>query len=231
MSRVVRGPGGDTVRKWRTETAITSYRPGSAIGLVIENGLKRRTPPPQLSPNWRYVVPGDAVVRLPAERDALLAALRAGAERAARAYERPRPQGYHPRVDRTYQLWGRDLLVINTAIALLVEAPLSRGQRAALLSLLAHTPDWYQPGTSAEPIRIRNLGPTKDALGREGIALKFALELTAGEARDASPGTFELVLDPEAGRLLETRSYEHGADAEPVLLTLVAQRVVDSIDA
>jgi hypothetical protein len=187
-------------------------------------------PPPQLSPNWRYVVPGDEVVSLPAERDALLASLRARAERAAHVYQRPRPEGYYPRVDRTYELSGPDLLVVETATDLLVEAPLSPGQRAALLSLLADAPDWYQPGTSAKPIQIRNLGATKDALGREGIAVKFTIELTSAETRGASPGTFDLVLDPEAGRLLETRSYEHGPEAEPVPLTVVAQRVVDSID-
>jgi hypothetical protein len=231
MSRPVRGPGGDIVRKWRTETVVTSYRPGSEIGRVAENGVIQRTLPPQLSPNWRYVVPGDEVAGLPAERDALLASLRAGADRAARAYQQPRPPGYYPRVDRTYELSGRDLLVLETAIRLLVEAPLSPSQRAAMLALLADAADWYEPGTSLKPIEIRNLGPTKDALGRDGIALRFTIELTSDETRGASEGTSELVLDPEAGRLLETRSYEHGPDAEPVLLTIVAQRVVDSIDA
>jgi hypothetical protein len=230
-SRLVRGPRGDIVRKRRTETAITSYRPGSEIGLVSENGVTRRPPPPQLSPNWRHVVGGDEVVTLPAEREALLASLRAGAERAARAYRQPRPPGYYPRVDRTYELAGRDLLVVETATALLVQAPLSPTQRAALLSLLADAPGWYRPGTSTEPIQIRNLGPTEDALGRHGLAVEFAIELTSDEARAASPGTFDLVLDAEAGRLLETRSYEHGPDAEPVRLTVVAQRVVDAIDA
>jgi hypothetical protein len=225
-SRLVRGSRGEIVRRWRTDTAITSYRAGSDVGVVTENGVETQMPPPQLSPNWRYVVPGDEVVSLPAERDALLASLRARAERAAHVYQRPRPEGYYPRVDRTYELSGPDLLVVETATDLLVEAPLSPGQRAALLSLLADAPDWYQPGTSAEPIQIRNLGATKDALGRDGIALKFTIELTSAETRGASPGTFDLVLDPEAGRLLETRSYEHGPEAEPVPLTVVAQRVV-----
>jgi hypothetical protein len=217
-----------------SQVTTTSYRSGSVIGVITANGIERRMPPPQLSPNWRYVVSGDEVVRLPAKRDALLASLRARAERAARVYERPRPKGYYPRVDRTYELAGRDLLVVETATDLLVEAPLSPGQRAAMLSMLADAPDWYQPGASAEPIQIRNLGPTKDALGRNGIALKFTIELTSDETGDetrgASPGTFDLVLDPKAGRLLETRSYEHGIEAAPVLLTVAAQRVVDAID-
>jgi len=207
--------------RYISQVTTTSYRAGSDIGVVAANGVETRMPPPQLSPNWRYVVPGDDVVRLPAER-------------AARVYQRPRPKGYFPRVDRTYELSGRDLLVVETATDLLVEAPLSPGQRAGMLSMLADAPDWYQPGASAEPIQIRNLGQTKDALGRNGIALKFTIELTSGEtgdeARGASPGTFDLVLNPEAGRLLETRSYEHGPAAEPVLLTVVAQRVVDSTD-
>jgi hypothetical protein len=220
--------------RYISQVTTTSYRAGSDIGVVTENGVERRTPPPQLSPNWRHAVPGDEVVRLPAKRDALLASLRAGAERAARLYQRPRPKGYYPRVDRTYELSGRDLLVVETATDLLVEAPLSPVQRAAMLSVLADAPDWYQPGASAEPIQIRNLGPTKDALGRNGIALRFTIELRSDETGDeslgASPGTFDLLLDPQAGRLLETRSYEHGPDAEPVALTVVAQQVVDSID-
>jgi hypothetical protein len=116
--------------------------------------------------------------------------------------------------------------VVETATDLLVEAPLRPAQRAALLSLLADAPGWYRPGSSAEPIRIRNLGPTTDARRRDGIAVRFTIELTGAETRGASEGTFDLVLDPEAGRLLEIRSYEHGADAEPVLRTVVSQRVV-----
>jgi len=38
----------------------------------------------------------------------------------------------------------------------------------------------------------------------------------------------DLVLDPDAGRLLEIRSYEHGRNAEPITLTVETQRVVDS---
>jgi hypothetical protein len=210
--------------------STTRYRAGSAVGVVTEKGRKTRTPPPQLAPNWRYVVPGDQIARLPAEPSALLALLRARAERATRLYSQPRPEGYFPRVDRTYELAGPDMLVVETTTALLVEAPLSPGQRAAMLSLLAAAPEWYRPGASAQPIRIRNLGATQDALGRDGIALRFTLELTSDETRGASSGTFDLVLDPEAGRLLETRSYEHGADADPVLLTIEEQQVVDSID-
>jgi hypothetical protein len=228
--RLVRDASGRLVPGWRSETAITTYRAGGETGVVAENGIETRVPPPQLSPNWRYVVAGDEVAGLPAGRNALLASLRVAAERAARLYQAPRPKGYYPRVDRTYELAGRDLLVVQTATRLLLEAPLSPGQRAAMLSMLADAPDWYRPGTSAEPIWIRNLGPTTDALGRDGIALRFTIELTAGEARTASPGIFDLVLDPEAGRLLETRSYEHGLESAPLALTVVSQRVVESID-
>ena len=211
-----------------------SYRAGSTRGSVIEDGVKRRMPPPQLRPDWRYVVSGDEVVRLPTKRRALLASLRAGAERAARLYARPRPKGYYPRVDRTYELSGRDLLVVETATSLLVQAPLSPRQRAAMLSLLAHAPDWYRPGASTKPIEIRNLGRTEDALGRSGIALRFTIELNREEAgrderRGAMQGTFDLVLHPQGGRVLEERSYEHGLDKEPVVLTVEEQRVVDSI--
>ena len=38
----------------------------------------------------------------------------------------------------------------------------------------------------------------------------------------------DLVLDPDAGRLLEIRSCEDGRNAEPIPLTIEAQRVVDS---
>lgn len=222
--------GAERCARYATEVTTMTYRAGSDAGVVTEDGVERPPAVPQVSLNWRHVVSGEEVVRLPADRDALLASLRARAEGAARVYERPRPKGYHPRVDRTYELWGRDLLVVQTATDLLLEAPLSPAQRTAMLSMLADAPGWYEPGTSAEPIEIHNLGSTEDALGREGIALRFTLELTPGETRRASPGTFDLVLDPQAGRLLETRSYEHGAGAEPVTLTVVAQRVAESID-
>lgn len=215
------------VSRDRTSVTVKSFRPGSPVAVTVDDGVVRRSGPPQLSPNWRYVVPGDEVVGLPGDRDALLAALRARAERAAALYRQPRPKGYHPRFDRTYDLWGRDLLVVETATLLLLEAPLSPAQRSALLSMLADAPAWYRPGSAAEPIRIRNLGPTEDGLGRDGIALRFVLELSPGELRVGSGGSFDLVLAPDAGRLLETRSYEHGAEAEPVRLTVVDQRVVE----
>jgi len=198
---------------WVSETTTTRFRAGGDPGEVTLNGAERRFPP-QLTPNWRYVVPGDEVARLPAGSAELLASLRAGADRAVRLYERPRPEGYHPRVDRRYDLLGHDLLVVETATDLLFEAPLGPHQRAALLSLLADAPNWYRPGTGAEPLQVRNLGATTDALGRAGTAVRF--------------GGFDLVLDPEAGRLLELRAYEHGMDAEPIRLTLESQRVVDS---
>ena len=210
------------------------YRAGSTRGSVIKDGVERPMPPPQLVPGWRDVVAGDDVVRLPTERPALLASLRAGAERAARLYARPRPKGYFPRVDRTYELSGRDLIVVETATSLLIVAPLSPRQRAAILSLLADAPDWYRPGASTKPIEIRNLGRTKDALGRSGIALRFTIELNQEEAGlderlGAMQGTFDLVLDPQGGRVLEERSYEHGLNKEPEAATVEEQRVVDSI--
>ena len=221
-------------REGSSEIYTETYRAGSTRGLVIEDGVERPMPPPQLAPNSRYVVSRDEVVRLPTNRRALLASLRAGAERAARLYARPRPKGYFPRVDRTYELAGRDLLVVETATSLLVGAPLSPRQRAAMLSLLADAPHWYRPGASTKPIEIRNLGRTEDALGRSGIALRFTIELNQEEAgRDerlgAMQGTFDLVLDPQRGRVLEDRSYEHGLNKEPEAATVEEQRVVDSI--
>jgi hypothetical protein len=228
--RRVRDAKGKLVEKWQTETTVTTYHAGSARGVVAENGVERPTLPPELSPNWRYVVPGDEVTRLPPDRDALLASLRARAGRAAELYGRPRPEGYYPRVDRTYELAGPDMLVVETATALLVEAPLNPAQRTAMLSMLADAANWYRPGTSAEPIEIRNLGQTEDALGRDGIALKFTMEVTSDEIAGASSQIFDLVLDPQDGRLLEIRSYEHGPGADPVLRTVASQRVVDSMD-
>lgn len=221
-------------RERSSEIYTETYRAGSTRGLVIEDGVERPMPPPQLAPNSRYVVPGGEVVQLPTKRRALLASLRAGAERAARLYARPRPKGYFPRVDRTYELAGRDLLVVETATSLLVGAPLSPRQRAAMLSLLADAPHWYRPGASTKPIEIRNLGRTEDALGRSGIAIRFTIELNQEEAgRDerlgAMQGTFDLVLDPQRGRVLEDRSYEHGLNKEPEVATVEEQRVVDSI--
>jgi hypothetical protein len=203
-----------------SETSTTSYRAGSDTALHTEDGVERRYAP---TLGWRAVVPGAEVGRLPAERDALLASLREGAERAVREYrDRVRAaqaagkdRNHYP-IFREIERSGHDLIVVETVTDLLVEAPISPDQRAALFSLLADAPDWYQPGSGAEPILVRNLGPTEDDLGRNGTAVRV--------------GAFDLVLDPGAGRLLETRSYEHGLGGEPVRLTLEAQRVVDSID-
>lgn len=49
------------------------------------------------------------------------------------------------------------------------------------------------------------------------------------ERLGAMQGTFDLVLDPQSGRVLEDRSYEHGLDKEPEVATPEEQRVVDSI--
>jgi hypothetical protein len=208
------------------EVTTERYEAGSAVRLITVNGVEQRVLPPQLSPDWRYVVPGDDVVSLPVERDALLASLREGAEHAVRLYQRPRPKGYYPRVDRRYELLGHDLLVVKTATALLIEAPISPDQRAALMSLLADVADWYQPGASAEPIQIR-LGRTKDALGRSGTEV-VATQLTDGARVEGV--LFDLVLDPGGGQVLEVRYHEHDPPAEPIRLTVVAQRVVDSIN-
>ena len=167
---------------------------------------------------WRAVVSSDEVVRLPVERDTLLASLRAGAERAA-AEHRKRPDPHRTLGGRdvrllNIKLYGLDLLVVDTVTRMLVDAPLNPDQRAALLSLLADTPAWYRPGSSSEPLQIRNLGPTKDALGRDGTAVQTVAA--------------DLVLDVDGGRLLEVRYYEHGRDAAPITLTVEAQRVVDS---
>jgi hypothetical protein len=164
------------------------------------------------------VVPGDELVRLPTERDPLLAALRAGAERAA-AEHRKRPNRHRKFGGRdltlpNIELYGIDLLVLGTVEDMLVDAPLNPDQRAAMLSLLADAPDWYRPGSGAEPLQIRRLGPTKDARGRDGTAVQI--------------GGADLVLDVDAGRLLEIRWYEHGRDADPITLTVEEQRVVDS---
>jgi hypothetical protein len=203
-----------------SETATTRYRAGSDTALHTEDGVERRYAP---TLGWRAVVGGDEVGRLPAERDALLASLREGVVRAVREYrDRVRAakaagkdRNHYP-IFREIERSGRDLIVVEAATDLLVEAPLSPDQRAALFSLLADAPDWYQPGSGAEPIQVRNLGPTEDALGRNGTAVRV--------------GALDLVLDPDAGRLLETRSHEHGPNGEPVRLTLETQRVVDSID-
>ena len=74
-------------------------------------------------------------------------------------------RNFYPALDQL-RLWGRDLFVIEAVTGLLVWAPLSADQRAALFSLLADIPAWYQPGASDAVLRIRDLGPVRDALGR-----------------------------------------------------------------
>jgi hypothetical protein len=167
----------------------------------------------------RAVVAGDEVVRLAAERDVLVASLRAGAERAAPEHrKRPDPHRKLGAVTSrllSFKLYGLELLVVDTVTRMLVDAPLNPDQRAAMLSLLADAPDWYRPGSSAEPLQISTLGPSKDALW-------------SATGQRCRSGGADLVLDVDAGRLLEIRPYDHGRDAEPITLTLEAQRVVES---
>jgi hypothetical protein len=212
------------------DTTTTRYRAGGNVGVRSENGREIRLRPELFE--WRAVVPGDEVVRLPGDRDALLASLRARAERAVREQEKRsdphRELGGRDLRLAQVELSGLDLVVVEAVTDLLVYAPLSAGQRAAMFSLLAEAPEWYRPGSGANPIQIRDLGPTDDALGRNGTAVRIATRPTDDEARRAGEWTVDLVLDPDSGRLLEIRSYEHGRDAEPIPLTVEAQRVVDS---
>jgi hypothetical protein len=220
------------------ETSTTRYGAGSDIALDAQDGVTtRRTP--QLG-SWRAVVPGYDVVRLPTDRGAMLSTLRAGVDRAVRrlraiAERPPREQPghvrtYYPVLDQV-ELTGRDLFVVETATQLLIAAPLSPDQRATLFSLLADIPDWYQPGTSAKPVQIQSLGPTEDALGRTGITVRIATEPTRDEVTRAGGWLVDFVLDRDAGRVLETRSYEHGPNADPVRETVEEQRVVDTMPA
>jgi hypothetical protein len=218
------------------ETSTTRYHTGSNVALETADGVTtRRTP--ELG-SWRAVVPGYHVVRLPTERNALLAALRAGVDRAVRRLQaiaghpaRDQPGGvrnHYPILDQV-ELSGRDLLVVETATQLLTWAPLNPDQRATLFSLLASIPEWYEPGTSATPITIRDRGRTKDALGRPGSGVRIAAESTREETARAGGWLVDLVLDQDTGRMLETRSYEHGPNAEPVRETVKTQRIVDTI--
>jgi hypothetical protein len=218
------------------ETSTTRYVAGGDVALDTVDGVTtRRTP--KLG-GWRAVVAGYEVVKLTSDRDALLVTLRAGVDRAVRQLqaiaERPpreQPGGvrtHYPGLDQV-ELWGRDLFVVETVTQLLMWAPLSPDQRATLLSLLANIPQWYQPGTSATQAQIRSLGPTKDALGRAGTAVRIAADPAPEQAARTGSWLVDFVLDQDAGRVLETRSYEHGPNAEPVRGTVKTQRVVDDI--
>ena len=210
-------PSTDCRPQWVSSANTTRYRAGSDVGVIrTDDGREMPLRPDPF--RWREVVRGDEVVGLPAEPGGLLASLRAGTERAA-AEHRKRPDPHRKLGGRdmtlpNIELYGLDLAVVHNITDMLVDAPLNPDQRAAMLSLLADAPDWYRPGRSAEPLPVRSLGPTKDALGRDGTAVQV--------------GAADLVLDVDGGRLLEIRSFEHGRDALPITITVEQQRVVGS---
>jgi hypothetical protein len=192
------------------EVARVSYRPGSDLGHWIEAGTEVTEKPGR--GNWRAVVSGARVQELPVDSGALLRMLRAGIDR-----------------DEFASLAERDLLVADTALDLLIEAPLSPEQRAAAFRVLADIPAWFAPGTSTRPVRAESLGMVEDSLGRSGIGVRITVDLTPGTAKHTSGSheihyTADLILDPEDGRLLEVREREFGQ-----VRTVAEQQVVDSL--
>jgi hypothetical protein len=203
--------------RWLSGANTTRYGAGGVVGVIhTGDGRKLRVRPDPF--RWRSVFLGDELVGLPADRLRLLAALRAGIERfAAEHRKRPDPHRKLGGRDMTLfniELHGADLAVVHNITEMLVDAPLDPDQRAGMLSLLADAPDWYRPGRSAEPLPVHSLGPTTDALGRDGTAVQV--------------GAADLALDVDGGRLLEIRSFEHGRDALPIVITVEDQRVVGS---
>lgn len=201
-------------------TGETTYRAGD------ERGRRADGTRLEAEDGWRAVVGGAGVAELPGDADALLADLR---ERVA---ARAATGGLDDlgEIDR----YGRDLLVAATAVGLLVEAPLSPGQREAAFALLAGAEGWYEPGATATPPRIERAGTDRDALGREGTVVRVVLTLTPAEAgaargdREAVEWALDLVLDPDRGRLLEVREREEGPGSPAWVRVTEAQRVVDA---
>jgi hypothetical protein len=204
--RIISTRRGDETR----EIARVFYEPGSDVGHWIEGGTEVTEEPGR--GDWRSVVSGARVHELPASADALLRRLRAGIDAGEVA-----------------SLAERDLLVTDSALDLLIEAPLAPEQRAAALRMLADMPAWFTPGTTTRPVRVENRGVTEDSLGRSGIAVRIMIDLTPG-SREHAPGSHEthytadVILDPDDGRLLEVREHELGH-----VRTVAEQEVVDSL--
>ena len=166
--------------------------------------------------DWRGTLSTDQMQALPEDSAVLLETLRAAVGRAAAG-------------DRALRVYGRDLGVVATVVHLSTDAPVTAAQRAALLELLATAPDWTVPGTSVTPLSTRNLGPDRTADGESAVRLRFELRFTPEEARELSidpePFALDLLIDPDAGRLMELREYEDGLAGRPIVTTIEVQRI------
>lgn len=203
----------------RTQVVVTrTWSAADGSGRMEVDGRPREFSA-DFAETWRATLGSRQLQALPEEPTALLETLRAALRRAAGE-------------DPTLKLYGYDLGVVVTIIRLSADAPVTARQRAALLELLATAPEWTAPGSSVTPLATRNLGADRTADGREATRIRLELRFTPEEARELSidpePFALDLLLDTDAGRLVELREYEDGLSGDPIVTTIEAQRIVSA---
>ncbi len=168
---------------------------------------------------WRDTLTPAQVQALPTDPAELLEALRAAVREASGN-------------DRAMRVFGHDLGVVAVIYYLSTNAPVTAEQRAALLQLLATAPDWTAPGTSVTPLTTRNMGQDRSAQGDAVIRIRLELRFTAEEARELSvdpePFALDLLIDTDAGRLVELREFEDGLSGAPIVTTIEEQKIVSA---
>lgn len=125
-------------------------------------------------------------------------------------------------------IYGRDFIVSIGAIQLLSQAPLDSDQREALFRLLMTAPEWVTSKGSAR-LTFTNEGSVEARSGRTGQKLRMILSLPAeaDEGADLNPGiwTLDLVIDTDAGEVLELREFEVD-DQTPEVITIDKMAVI-----
>lgn len=210
------GPDGSGFRRDATRGGSSE---GSSSGPTLVKPLTEKFdastgPDPRygVGESWRAVLSMDELVDLSTDPTETLVQLRRAASRAVNRA---------PDLDASVSaIVGSDLVVMLTVTNLVTQAPLSGEQREAIFKLIETAPDWIRSEGSA-PIRATNLGKAVNQSGQAGILVETAIDLPPiGSAiLGVNPGTWRLgiLLDPEAGTVLEVRKSQAG-DAAPYSL-------------
>src|SRR5690606_11467025 len=123
--------------------------------------------------SWRATFTLARLEAMPTAPSAALGYVRRHVAASTGLAERPRLDGH--------SILGEDFLVLATVSSMLMEAPLTGEQRAALLEVIADAPDWYRSDGSAV-VEVTNQGKAKARSGAEGILIEASLRLNRIEA-------------------------------------------------
>ena len=124
---------------------------------------------------------------------------------------------------------GSDLIVLMTVTNLLTQAPLTGQQREGLFKLIETSPTWMKSDGTA-PSRTTNLGESESQAGQSGILIQTSIDLppTAAAILGVNPSFWRLdiLLDPDAGTVLEVRNTQAGDKAPYSVTTTESLEIV-----